>query len=200
MVNWLKRSFLLASLVALTVPGLASAQDAPPYATFDIKLGNAINTDHVLKVTPEVSSEITKDTVAFHIFNNTGKEIYFVDGDQKQYIPLVSHNTVQASYYPGKEYMVFDMEDNAVASWTLGDAPVASANVTSASATDFSDWSQKLGQVIQNQQVTYEVAPAKPEPHYYNSTSSQQAAPAAVEPAAAPSYPAQQNKVIRGYW
>jgi hypothetical protein len=100
MKHFIKQSFLAAVVTSLSLSGMAFAQNEAPYATFDVKLGSTINTDYVVKVTPEMPSEITKDTIAFHIFNNTGKEVYFVDGEDKQYIPLVSQNTVFAGYTP----------------------------------------------------------------------------------------------------
>ncbi|MEM0952341.1 MAG: hypothetical protein AAGI66_09415 [Cyanobacteria bacterium P01_H01_bin.74] len=184
---WSKTILTAATLAVLAVSGIAVAQDMAPYSTFDINIGHTVNSDHVLKVNPVVSHEVNKNMVAFHIFNNTGKEIYFLDaqGSEKQYIPMVSNNTVEANHYPGKVYKVYDLENNLLAQWQIDDAPPVMANVESATQEDFNSWGRKLAQVIENQQVSYQAPMAKAEPHYYNSKP-------------APSY--SQNDMIRGYW
>lgn len=164
----LKSSLWLAVLAAVTVPMSAFAADAPPYATFEITVEPS---KVASEVSPVVTTPITKDTVAFHIINNTGKALYFNNGDADSYIPLVSNNTVEAPYALGKEYKVLDAEGNTVATWHLGQAQVASASASSASASEFAEWGSTLQRVIENQKVTYQEPPAKPEPHYYGQSS-----------------------------
>jgi hypothetical protein len=175
----IKRSLWLAILAAAIAPMAAFAADAPPYATFEIKVEES---PIVSEVSPVVTSPITKDTVAFHIVNNSGKALYFNNGEADSFVPLVSNSTVEAAYAPGKEYKLMDGEGNMVATWHLGEAAIKSSGMQSASASEFAEWSSKLHQVIENQKVTYQEPPAKPEPHYYEKSSPRV------------------SDTIRGYW
>lgn len=164
MSRWFNSSLLLAVVAAVTLPVSSFAADEPPYATFEIKVEN---NPTVSEVSPMVTEPITKDMVAFHITNNTGKALYFNNGNENEFIPLVSHGTVYAPYSPGMEYKVMDGEGNTVATWHLGEAKIASSSMASASASQFAAWGNTLQQVIENQKVTYQEPPAKPEPRYY---------------------------------
>ncbi len=176
-----KSSLWLAVLAAVTVPMSAFAADAPPYATFEITVEPS---QVASEVSPVVTAPITKDTVAFHIVNNTGKALYFNNGEADSFIPLVSNGTVEAAYAPGKEYKLVDADGNTVATWHLGQSPVASANASSVSASEFAEWGSTLQRVIENQKVSYQEPPAKPEPHYYERSSSSRRV----------------SDTIRGYW
>jgi hypothetical protein len=175
----LKRALMLGALVAVSLPALAFAVDGP-YASYDVKVeSTAVDTE----VTPTGTFPITKDKVQFHIINNTGKVLYFSDGKEQSYIPVVSNSTVTTAYNAGQEYKVTDDQGVTVAKWNLDNRKVGVPNVTSASQSQFSQWSTSLQQVIENQKVSYQEPPAKPEPHYYTST------PAAHT-----------SGVVRGYW
>lgn len=185
MNRWFKRTVCLAAMVAATVPALAFAEDSPPYATFPIKIeSNPVASD----LSPIVAAPITKDTVAFHIMNNTGKQLFFNNGKDSEYVPLVSNATVEAPYAPGMVYKVADAEGNLIASWHIDDAKIQKANVSSASASDFASWGNTLQQVIENQKVTYQEPPAKPEPRYYTSSGG------------ANSRAESRRTVVRGFW
>lgn len=170
MSHWFKSSLLLAVLVAVAVPVASFAADEPPYATFDITVES---NPAVSEVSPMVTTPITKDMVAFHIVNNTGKALYFNNGDENSYIPLVSNTTVNAPYAAGREYKVVDAEGNTVATWHLGQSQAASTSMASASSSQFAAWGSTLQQVIENQKVSYQEPPAKPEPHYYEKSQPQ---------------------------
>lgn len=183
MNRFLKGAFLAASVaVAMSSAGAFAADGA--YATFDIKLEP---NPQVSEVSPVVSTPITKDHVAFHIINNTGKALYF-NSNEGEYIPLVSNNTVTVPYQAGDSYKVVDAEGNTVATWNLnGNGAAKTTTVASASQDQFAQWGNTLQQVISNQKVSYQEPPAKPEPQYYQSkggASSQTAS----------------KTVIRGFW
>ena len=171
MSNGLKRALSLSALVALSLPMSAFAEG--PYATFDIKV----------EVSPVVHTSITKDQVQFHILNNTGKQLYFVNGQQQSYIPVVSNSTVTAPYQVGQQYQLVDGEGHSVAKWNLDNVTIGVPNVASASQSQFSQWGSSIQQVIENQKVSYQEPPAKAEPHYYQSKSATRT-----------------SEVIRGYW
>src|SRR5690349_20374847 len=115
MSHVLKRALALGALGAVSLPLVAFAAEGP-YATFDIKVEN---TAAVSEVSPVVTSPITKDQVQFHIINNTGKALYFANGQEMSYIPVVSNNTVTAPYTPGQQYKVVDVDGHTVAQWNL---------------------------------------------------------------------------------
>lgn len=180
MSTLLKRALMLGALVAVSLPALAFAVDGP-YASYDIKVER---TAAASEVTPTGTFPITKDKVQFHIINNTGKALYFSNGTEKSYIPVVSNSTVTTAYVPGQEYKVVDDAGQTVAKWNMEQQRVGATSASSVSQSQFSQWESSLQQVIQNQKVTYQEPPAKPEPHYYTSTP------------AAPST----SGVVRGYW
>jgi hypothetical protein len=185
MSHVLKRALALGALVAVSLPVMAFAAEGP-FATFNIKVEN---TATVSEVSPVVTTPITKDQVQFHIINNTGKALYFANGQEQSYIPVVSNDTVTASYMPGQQYKVVDVDGHTVAQWNLDNAKVASANVSSASQAQFSQWGSTIQQVLENQKVSYVMPPAKAEPHYYTGGSSRSVSNGHYG-----------NKVIRGYW
>jgi hypothetical protein len=179
MKHLLKSGLALAAIVCMTQSAMVMA-DEGPYATFNIKVEN---NPTISDVSPALTQPITKDKVAFRIENHTGRALYFEDND-KEYIPVVSNDTVTAPYAPGKEYKLVDADGNTVATWTLG-GKTYQANAASATAEQFAAWSQSLQTVIANQKVTYQEPPAKMEPNYnethtIRSTSS--------------------GDVVRGYW
>jgi len=179
MKHWFNHSLLLAA-VALMLPVSAFA-DAETFTTFDIIIEN---NPVVSDLSPEIMTPISKGQVGFHLMNNTGEALFFNDGTNSTYIPVVSNTTVVAPYEPGQEYKVTDMEGNMVAKWHVGDAKPITANVTPATAEQFAEWGSKLQQVIENQKVTYQEPPAKPEPRYYTQSSRRHHA----------------SDTIRGYW
>jgi hypothetical protein len=187
MSHVLKRALALGALVAVSLPAMAFASEGP-YATFNIKVED---TAAVSEVSPVVTSPITKDHVQFHIINNTGKALYFANGQEQSYIPVVSNNTVTAPYAPGQQYKVVDGDGHTVAQWNLEGGKVATANVNSASQAQFAQWGSTLQQVLENQRVSYVEPPAKAEPHYYTTGSHSRTV----------SYHHHSShKVIRGYW
>lgn len=141
------------------------AEDAP-YMTYNIRLEeNPVQTS----LDPAMSQPVTKDRVAFHIHNNTNKEVFLVSGNDKSYIPIISENTVELPYSP-QEFKVVDKSGNTMTSWYLGPYMPARANVQSASAAEFEQWGMQLRQVIasaQNRTVSYSYQ--KQEPMYNNS-------------------------------
>ena len=183
-----KRALLLGALVAASMPTLAMAADGP-YATFDIKV-EATKVES--EVSPVVTSPITKDQVQFHIINNTGKALYFANGQEHSYIPVVSNSTVTAPYAAGQVYSVVDGDGHTVAKWNLDNNKVASANVSSASQSQFSAWGNTIQQVLDNQKVSYQEPPAKAEPHYYSSSTKTEFHSKPATRSA--------HRVIRGFW
>jgi hypothetical protein len=188
-----KGEFILKSGKALLVLGLvcvsfnvAAMAEEAPFATFGIRLENtAAQTKE-----PVVTTPITKNTVSFHIENNTGKAVYFVNGNEKEYIPVVSNATVTAPY--SKEpYKVVDSEGKTVASWRLSQEAVEKANVNSASKEQFARWGEQIQQVLQsaqNRSFSYE-----------NTTSYESKAEPSVSRASV-RQPVKKHAVIRGYW
>jgi len=177
MKQWFSYSLLLAA-VAMIVPVSAFA-DADTVATYNITIEN---NPVVSDLSPEMMTPISKNQVAFHIINNTGRVLYFPDAGENAYIPVVSNNTITVPYTQGQEYKVMDMDGNMVAKWHLGDAKPITANVTPATAEQFAEWHSKLQEVIENQKVSYQEPPSKPEPRYYTKSSSRV------------------SHTIRGYW
>lgn len=189
MTNVFKRALLLGALVAVSLPVAAFAAEGP-YATFDIKVEpTAVDSE----VSPVVNAPITKDQVQFHIINNTGKALYFSNGQEQSYIPVVSNNTVTAPYTPGQEYKVVDGEGHTVAKWNLEGGRMAASSASGASQAQYAAWGDTIQQVLANQKVSYQEPPAKAEPHYY-SVARHEAVQhrTAVRPAS--------HRVIRGYW
>lgn len=181
MNRFLKGALLAAAVTVAMVPAVF-ADDAGPYATFHIKLEpNPASSD----ASPAVTEPITKDHVAFHIVNNTGKALYF-NNNEGEYIPLVSNNTVTVPYHTGDVYKVVDTDGNTVATWNLNGNASSASSVSSASKEQYAAWGNTLQQVIENQKVAYQEPPAKAEPRYYESHSSH-------------SHTASKT-VIRGYW
>lgn len=188
MKSWLKSLFLLAVVSAVGQTSQSFADDNS-YATFHIVIED---NPQVSEVSPVVTSPITRNQVAFHIVNHTSKALYFANGDQSNYIPLVSNNTVTVPYKAGEQYKVVDGQGQTVAVWNLNGGAAtsnASSSQSSASASQYSEWSSQLQRVIENQKVTYQEPVAKAEPHYYEQSSSKRA-----------SSNAQQKTVVRGYW
>ncbi len=177
MNNTFKHVLSVGALAALSLPLMAFAEG--PYATFEIKVESAAVES---EVSPVVSSPITKCHVQFHILNNTGKQLYFVNGQAQSYIPVVSNNTVTAPYQVGQQYQLVDAEGHSVAKWNLDNVKIGVPNVASASQSQFSQWGSTIQQVIENQKVSYQEPPAKAEPHYYESNTTRT------------------SGVIRGYW
>lgn len=182
MNRFLKGALLAAAFTVAMVPAVFA--DGPPYATFNIKLGQnpAANAD----LSPTLAEPITKDHVAFHIMNNTGKELFFnSNNNEGQYIPLVSNNTVTVPYHAGDEYKVVDADGNVVATWNLNGNGSNAAVASSASQEQYAAWGNTLQQVIENQKVAYQEPPAKAEPRYYEGR---------------PAHHTSSKTVIRGYW
>ncbi len=179
MNRFFKGAILAAAVAVAMVPAGAFAEG--PYATFEIKLEeNPKASDY----TPVLTAPITKDQVAFHIVNNTGKSLFF-NSNEGEYIPLVSNNTVTVPYKAGEEYKVVDIDGNTIAQWNLnGSAQSQSSSVASASQAQFEQWGSTLQQVISNQKVAYQEPAAKPEPRYYETRSSNTSS----------------RTVVRGYW
>lgn len=182
-MNHFLKGALLAAVVAVSMVPAGAFADEGPYATYHIKLEpNPKASDY----TPAVTTPITKDHVAFHIVNNTGKALFF-NGNEGEYIPLVSNNTVTVPYKAGDEYKVVDADGNTVANWNLnGNSNAESSAASSASKEQFAAWGSTLQQVIENQKVAYQEPPAKPEPRYYESNSTRSAQSSGT--------------VVRGYW
>jgi hypothetical protein len=162
MNHWLKTAFVLAAVVCLGKPAFVMADDGA-LATFNIKVEN---NPTISDLSPEMSTPITKDKVAFHIENNTGHALYFAGNSDKEYVPVISNTTVTASYAPGQEYKLVDEAGNTAATWTLGGKDY-SAHGASASAEQFASWQQTLESVIANQQVSYQEPLSKSEPRYF---------------------------------
>lgn len=178
MKKWVNYSLLLAA-VAMIVPVAAFAEPADTVATYNITIEN---NPVVSDLSPEMMTPISKNQVAFHIINNTGKVLYFPDAGENAYIPVVSNNTVTVPFTPGQEYKVMDTDGNLVAKWHLGDAGPIKANVSSVTAEQFAEWDSKLQEVIENQKVSYQEPPSKPEPHYYTKSAHRV------------------SHIVRGYW
>lgn len=184
-MNRFFKGAILAAAVAM-VP-LGAFAEGGPYATFEIKLDQS---SKFTDLSPTLAAPITKDHVAFHIVNNTGKALFF-NNNEGEYIPLVSNNTVTVPYQSGDEYKVVDADGNTVATWNLnGNKNRHVANVTSASQEQFAAWGSTLQQVIENQKVSYQEPPADPEPYYYGSRPAKQTA----------SKTTTRKTIIRGYW
>jgi len=167
MSNGLKRVLALGALFALSLPAVALAAEGP-YATFDIKVESTAADS---EVSPVVTSPITKDQVQFHIINNTGKALYFSNGNEQSYIPVVSNSTVTAPYTVGREYKVVDGDGHTVAKWNLNGGKSTASSVSSASAEQYTQWGNTIQQVLANQKVSYVEPAAKSEPHYYYAAS-----------------------------
>ncbi len=181
MNRFFKGALLAAAVAVAMVPANVFAEDGP-YATFEIKVNP---NPTVSNLSPAIVEPITKEQVSFHIINNTGKALFF-NGDEGQYIPLVSNNTVTVPYKAGDAYKVVDSDGATVAEWDLngrieGQVP----NVSSASKEQFAAWGSTLQQVIENQKVAYQEPAAKPEPRYYEGRSSRSAS---------------NGTTVRGYW
>ncbi len=181
MNRFFKGALLAAAVAVAMVPANVFAEGGP-YATFEIKVNP---NPSVSNLSPAIVEPITKDQVSFHIINNTGKALFF-NGNDGQYIPLVSNNTVTVPYKAGEAYKVVDADGATVAEWDLngrmeGQVP----NVSSASKEQFAAWGSTLQQVIENQKVAYQEPAAKPEPRYYESRSSRSAS---------------SGTTVRGYW
>ncbi|HEY9745848.1 MAG TPA: hypothetical protein V6C99_06480 [Oculatellaceae cyanobacterium] len=178
-----KALLAVAGLVAAVVPSIAFSEEAP-FATYNIRLES---TSVQTKAEPVVSSPITKGVVAFRIENNTGKAVYFVNGNQKQYIPVVSNSTVIAPYSQ-EAYRVVDNQGQLVAEWTLDAAASQQSVAASASQAQFERWGEQIQQVLEasrNRTVSFE----------------QESKPAAAVMYTKTAKPAvSRNTVIRGYW
>jgi hypothetical protein len=179
MKHLLKGGLALAAVVCMTQSNVVMA-DEGPYATFNIKVEK---TSTVSDLSPALVHPITKDKVAFHIENHTGRALYF-EGNAKEYIPVVSNDTVIASYVPGQEYKLVDTAGNTVATWTLG-GKTYRTNVTSATSGQFAAWGETLQTVIANQKVSYQEPAAKPEPRYYETHTT---------------HTTSSGEVVRGFW
>lgn len=188
MANVLKRALLLGALVAVSLPVAAFAADGP-YATFDIKVeSTAVDSE----VSPVVSAPITKDHVQFHIINNYGQPLYFVNGQEHSYVPVVSNSTVTAPYAPGQQYSVVDGDGHTVAKWNLDNGKLNSASsVGGASQSQFAQWGSTIQQVLDNQKVSYQAPPAKAEPVYYTQAHKPMVTHHATHTA---------HRIIRGFW
>ena len=172
----------LVALSALVVVAQATAvfAEEAPYTTFNIRVEeNPVQT----QIDPALTQPVGKDQVAFRIQNNTNKALFFMNGDQKTYIPVVSESTVQLPYST-QQYKVVDDSGNTVTSWYLGPYEPKMANVESASQAEFEQWGQKLQQVIasaQNRTVHYSYNKEEAAPYGGHSRS-------------------QRGKTIRGFW
>lgn len=173
----MKKQLLLA-LSAMLLVGPAFAADGN-LATFNIRLEeNPAQSD----VLPVYSAPVTKDHVAFKIVNNTGKAIYLVNGNDRNYIPVVSNNTVEVPYQSA-QYKVVDEAGNTVATWQLQAGAQQAATVQSASAAQYSDWEQRIQTVLENSRNRSWTA--------YTQQQSQSTS-RAVTP--------QENTTVRGFW
>jgi hypothetical protein len=172
-----KAMVALSALVIVSQAAAVFAEESP-YATFNIRLEeNPVQS----QIDPALTQPVTKDKVAFRIQNNTNKAVYFMRGDQKTYIPVVSEATVELPYST-QEYKVVDDAGNTMTSWYMGPYVPAKANVEAASQAEFEQWGQKLQQVIasaQNRTVHYSYQ--KQEAPYSGSRS-------------------ERGKMIRGFW
>lgn len=176
-----KNILAMVSMLSIGLFSTVQAANEGSYRTFPIRIEkNPV----VSSITPELTTPITKDKVAFNIINHTGRALYFA-GTEKEYVPVVSNTTVLADYTPGHEYQVVDENGKTVASWTLGDK-IVTASAASASSEQFAAWEQTLQSVIANQKVNYVEGPAKAEPSY--------------EAQSKPSTRTSQGEIIRGYW
>jgi hypothetical protein len=184
MSTLLKRALMLGALVAISLPVLAFADNEGPFASFDIKVeSTAVDSE----LSPMVKDPITKDQVQFHIINNTGKQLFYVNGpDQQTYVPIISNSTVTVPYHPGQQYQLVDAEGHSVAKWNLDNSKMGATSVAGASQAQFSQWGSTLQQVIENQKVTYQEPAAKPEPRYSSNYSAKSGA--------------RTSDVVRGYW
>ncbi|MEB3286678.1 MAG: hypothetical protein VKJ04_04155 [Vampirovibrionales bacterium] len=85
-----------------------------------------------------------QDAVAFQVLNRTPRAVYFVQGDDKHYIPVVSENTVNfRDIATDGRYSIEDADGNT---WfngevRLGDKPEYLVN---SSTGNYDEWSREL--------------------------------------------------------
>ncbi len=173
--------------LSFVVAGASAAfAEQAPFATYNVVLDTPF--PRLESSNPILAEPPAKSNVAFRIQNNTGKALYFVGNNEKQYIPVVSERTVTTPYST-EDFKAVDEAGNTVATWRLQGGQVQEAKIKSATEAEFAEWGRKLQGVIesaQNRTVSY------------SSYQSQQPAAAA---SAAPSAPADEaGTTVRGYW
>lgn len=147
------KALFALSGVAISLLGAASFADET-YATYHIRLESNPALSEVLPAT--VAPE-KKDQVSFHLINNTGKAAYFVNGEQKSYIPVISGSTVTVPYEYEK-YSVVDDAGKTIFTWNMHGKTEQSSH-TSASKAQYSQWNQQIQQVLaasQNRSYNWE--------------------------------------------
>ncbi len=168
-------AMILASGVALAVEN--------PYVTYQVVYDNQPVNNRV----PVLADPASKDHIAFQVINNSSQAVYFEGSGVKEYIPLVSQNTVVVPFDPNARYRLVNAQGEEVLSWQLMSMQGQSSGVMNASAEQHAQWSSELQAIIRrNQNVVVQE---------YRQNDPQRSNPA---PAWQPE--PQQPRVIRGYW
>jgi len=171
------RHAVIAGLLFFTAYAYAD-DSSPPYATYKI----VVESNSRLSQAPTALKPITKDHVSFQIVNNTRGVIYFVNGDQKLFIPMVSENTVTVPYSPSEnpEYKIMDEAGTVLLRWKLNYPVQNQVTVSSTSQELFSQWEQSIQSVLEatrNRSVLESSSPQKSEPVYNESSSPEKSEP-----------------------
>lgn len=177
------RSLFTALFCAMTLAaGVALAVESP-YVTYQVVYDNQPVNNRV----PTLADPASKDRIAFQVINNSSEAVYFEGSGVKQYIPLVSQNTVVVPYDPNARYRLVNSRGEEVLSWQLMSMQGQSSGVMNASAEQHAQWSSELQSIIRrNQNVVVQE-------YHQNDPQRNNPAPAwQPEP--------RQRQVIRGFW
>lgn len=166
------------------VIGLGSVAMADaPYITYKVVYDNHPVNNRV----PVFADPASKGQVAFQVINNSSEAVYFEGNGVREYVPVISENTVIVPYDPNTRYRLVNKQDKEVLSWQLMSSQGQTSGVMNASAEQHAQWSSELQSIIRrNQNIVVQE---------YRQEESRPVRRSWPEPA-----PQQAPKVIRGFW
>ncbi|MBL8031944.1 MAG: hypothetical protein JNK33_06530 [Candidatus Doudnabacteria bacterium] len=127
-----------------------------------------------------------KDAVAFQVLNRTPRAVYFVQGDNKHYIPVVSENTVNFREIGSTDgrYSIEDADGNT---WFNGEVRLGNKPeyLVNSSTGNYDEWSRQLARFTSPDYI-----PKVEE--YQQNDPPRTASGGGSEPA--------RNRSVRGYW
>jgi len=176
-------SLALAAFATVSLMGSAFSEET--LKTYFIK---TMPMNFMSKYPPSVLYSGDKDAVAFQVLNRTPRAIYFVHGDNKEYIPVVSENTVNLRDLANDgKYSIVDADGNT---WFTGEVRPGTEPqyVVNNSTGNYDDWARQLAQFTSPDYV--------PKVEEYQ----QQDAPRSASNSSYRESNRSSNRNVRGYW
>jgi hypothetical protein len=131
----------MVALAALAIIPMGQA-NAETLKTYQAKVEPM---NYLSKYPPSLIYSGEKDAVAFQVLNHQARAVYFVNNGEKNYIPVVSENTVnfRGVTTEGNKYSIEDAEGNTLFSGEvrLGDKPEYLVNGSNA---NYDEWARQL--------------------------------------------------------